>query len=152
MKRAILVAMLTGSLSPSVASGSEWTDCTSSSALSAVAGAGAGLVLSAAVDERDPGWRWHDTALELVFAGVTTVDMLQTVSFRQNGTHEVNPILGQYPSRLRVVGGIGLAVLGHAAIAYVLPRPWRTIWQTMWLGVEVDAVGHNVSAGIRISL
>ena len=152
MKRAVLVVMLTGSLSPSVASGSEQSDYAAAAALDILAGAGAGLVLSAAVDERDPGWRWHDTALELVFAGVTTVDMLQTLSFRRCGIREANPVLGRDPNQFRVVGGISLAVLGHAAIAYVLPRPWRTIWQTMWLGVEVDAVGHNVSAGIRMSL
>ncbi|BDG02489.1 hypothetical protein [Anaeromyxobacter oryzae] len=32
----------------------------------------------------------------------------------------------------------------HAVVAYLLPRPWRTAWQCVWIGAEAWTVGGNV--------
>jgi len=40
--------------------------------------------------------------------------------------------------------------VGHAAVSYLLPPPWRKGWQYVWIGLEANQVRRNASAGIKI--
>lgn len=119
----------------------------------AVPGAALGYLTSHVLDG-DTGWKWSktDTALELVFVGVTLLDMMQTSEFRSRGHEEANSLLGTYPSQQEVTLGIGACILGHALVAIALPKPWRSLWQGGGIGVEVMAVVWNRTTGVGFKI
>ncbi len=99
----------------------------------------------APADARDARrWTAGDTALELTYLAVQTVDWMQTRHFLREGSTEANPILGERPTRGTLVAYNFAAMTLHAAVAYVLPRPWRTVWQCVWIGAEAWTIGGNV--------
>ena len=114
----------------------------------AAVGVALGLVLdlTGAVKDRAHPRRWTsgDTALELVFVAAETIDLLQTSSFRRKGWRELNPLLGAHPSQLAITGTTVGVLVVHAAIARLLPHPYRTYWQTIWIGSEISADFHNI--------
>ncbi len=99
-------------------------------------------------------WTWGDTALEAAFAGITAMDWDQTRALANHYdpyVWETNPLLGHHPSVSRVNAYFPLYIVTHAAVAYVLPKPWRTIFQSIWIGYESDQVYNNrkkYSAGV----
>lgn len=64
---------------------------------------------------------------------------------------EGNPILGEHPSIGKVNNYFAASLVGHAAIAYLLPPELRNVWQYGWLLLEADAVVHNRSAGVKFN-
>ncbi len=111
------------------------------------------LMLAACASARADEWTTRDTAMELVFASTLALDYSQTVgALRAGGFQESNPLLGHHPSALGLAGyNVGGLVL-HAAVAAALPRPYREIWQAAGIGMELGAVGHNLSVGARLTL
>ena len=98
-------------------------------------------------------WTGADTALELTLVGASVVDDAQTMSvMRRDSGYETNPLLGKHPSDERIIATSVFGLATHAVIAYILPHPWRTVWQGMWIGIEIDAVEHNRSCGTGVSL
>lgn len=101
------------------------------------------LVLAACLSLPAP-WTTADTAREAALVAVAAVDVGQTRWGQEHGHVEVNPVLGRHPSparlRLTVLG----ALLGHAVVAYLLPRPWRLVWQLVPLELDLMAVGGNM--------
>jgi hypothetical protein len=91
-------------------------------------------------DETMTGLEWIMLALG---SGLIVVDMSQTFSFTSRGVHEENFLLPDHPSRplLRavLVGSLTLYWTG----TMVLHRPWRTMWQTAYVGLETNAVIGN---------
>lgn len=63
---------------------------------------------------------------------------------------ETNSLLGKYPSVGETNNYFAFAILGHAAISYLLPRAWREGWQYVWIGVEANQVNRNRSLGIKL--
>ena len=118
-----------------------------------LAGAGLGLAASRHFDGED-GWGWSktDTAMELVLVGVTLIDLMQTSDFRAYGYEENNPLLGRRPSQQEVTLGIIGMVVGHALVAWALPKPWRSIWQGGAIGMEVSAVVSNRAMGVGLRM
>lgn len=99
-------------------------------------------------------WTTGDTVLESAFVAGAVVDWAQTRSLGsrrcvtdsqqiQSCHWESNALLGRNPSRATVNTYFPLVILGHAAVSALLPRPYRTIWQAVWIGVEVTAVRTN---------
>jgi hypothetical protein len=99
-------------------------------------------------------WTTMDTSLEVVYGAFHVMDWSQTLHFVRNPEryYERNNILGRYPSEGRVNSYFALTLAGHAAVAYVLPKPWRTIWQSIWIGIEANQVNRNRELGVGISL
>jgi hypothetical protein len=99
-------------------------------------------------------WTTMDTSLEVVYGAFHVMDWSQTLHFVRNPEryYERNNILGRYPSEGRVNSYFALTLAGHAAVAYVLPKPWRTIWQSVWIGIEANQVNRNRELGVGISL
>lgn len=77
---------------------------------------------------------------------------------------ENNPLLGKHPSRGTVNAYFPLCIVGHAVVAHYLPsavkalggsdsmaKYSRTVWQSVWIGIEGYAVGTNISAGVKMS-
>jgi hypothetical protein len=63
---------------------------------------------------------------------------------------ESNPLLGAHPSIGKANNLIAASIIGHAAIAYMLPPAWREGWQYVFIGIEAGAVYHNHSVGLKM--
>lgn len=98
----------------------------------------------------DP-WTRTDTYHQGAFLTVLAVDWLQTKEINgTDGVCELNPVLGKHPRQNTIDLYFAGCALGHTAIAYHLPQPYRKWWQYVWIGAEVGTIGHNYHAGIRI--
>jgi len=109
------------------------------------------ILIAQPVFAADP-WTREDTYREAAFAAITVADWSQTLQIADHPEKwkELNPILGSHPSRGEVSIYMGTSIILHAAIAYILPQPYRTWWQYAWIGIETAAVGQNLSVGIGI--
>lgn len=116
--------------------------------------AACGAAAASAPEEQsalDRRWSHTDTVLQLTFTAVTAYDWAQTRTFlREESWEESNPILGKRPSRAKVNVLIGGAIVGHAAVAWLLPKPFRTQWQVLFIAVEGLAVRNNHLMGVRV--
>ncbi len=99
-------------------------------------------------------WNKVNTALELSHAAVLTLDWGQTrwiAANPQSGYFErVNPYLGKHPSVGKVDTWFIAWELLHPAISYLIPNPYRYIWQGLTLACEVDLTAHNYAIGIGV--
>ena len=98
-------------------------------------------------------WTSADTAREAVYLGLHVADWGQTLSVPGNCDRytETNPILGKCPSRGDVNRYFAITGAAHAAVAYLLPRPYREAWQYVWIGFEAHQVATNWQAGVRFN-
>lgn len=108
-------------------------------------------------DWHDP-WTKADTARQAAFLTLLYIDARQTLEMQRNnwtdsdGTkyHESNRILGEHPSRSRIINyNLAVAAL-HTGLAYLAPAPVRHAMQYVGIFVEAESVNHNYRAGIRI--
>jgi len=96
-------------------------------------------------------WTTQDTILQATLMSLIIIDWGQTLSFIQDDRYkETNPILGEYPSRGEVNICIISSMVITTAIAYALPKRYRTIFQSIAIGCEIQAVRHNYQAGVKI--
>jgi hypothetical protein len=94
-----------------------------------------------------------DVALLLTDELLILVDMKQTIGMcndRFNVICESNPILGQHPTTERIVGWSVGAMLGTAALWYVLPDPWRKTFTITLGGGESLNVANNFRLGASV--
>jgi len=112
-------------------------------------------------------WTKLDTSLQVVYTVAHCLDWAQTrqisrhygqmTGYQQHNdgrttfavNQESNGILGPHPSRDTVDLYFASTLVAHTAIAYILPKPYRNIWQAVWIGVEVETVRHNYSVGVQ---
>lgn len=114
------------------------------------------LAADAAVASDRWEWRRSDTALQATYTVLHLVDWSQSIDIaRRAPAHplwqEGNPILGSFPSERRVHAYMAATLVGHALIARALPRPYRSVWQCITIGLETSAVGMNFSSGVRLA-
>jgi len=90
-------------------------------------------------------WNARDYALEGAFVGLSLVDLGQAAYGQAHGAIEQNPCVpgAPHPSNGQLVGYFAVYIIGHAGIAWLLPRPWREIWQGLGIGLEVATVLDN---------
>jgi hypothetical protein len=95
------------------------------------------LVLCGCVD-----WSRRDTAREVAFFAVTTIDWHQTQSIAA-GCMELNPILGPCGDRVSVGIYFPFMLIAHVTAAAALPRDWRPSFQAFTIGMESATVVIN---------
>lgn len=117
--------------------------------------------LVSAAPEGEPGrWTWtpRDTTLEATFAAAMAIDWRQTLAIARGPRlggytlEESNPLLGPSPSASKVNAYFAATTALHAGVALALPRPWRTWWQLVGVGVEAHAIGRNALNGITVRM
>lgn len=99
------------------------------------------------------GWSAGNTALQsaVVVAGVA--DIMQTRYGLSQGYIEANPLYGSRPSAKRLYGVFAALSVANAAVAYLLPEPYRTVFQCISAGVHVASISHNaVLFGLHFKL
>lgn len=101
----------------------------------------------------DRSWSRADTALEVTYATVAVVDWTQTAKIVKSGRRETNPILGERPSLRGVALYFPSMIAGHFLVSRLLPagKP-RAIWQAFTIGMESEAVIHNVRVRVGFSV
>lgn len=95
-------------------------------------------------------WTNTDTALQLTYTAVHIADWAQTrqIALHPDIWYEKNLILGTNPHSDKVDAYFALTLLGHTAIAYMLPDPYRNLWQGAWIGIESGVIyGNYIRAG-----
>ena|SRR3990167_11441589 len=95
-------------------------------------------------------WSNADSIREITYISLHVTDWMQTRQGISGGMKELNPILGEHPSMGKIDTIVGLSLMGHILISGLLPKPYRTIFQYITIGIESGAVIHNYNAGVRI--
>src|SRR6266545_7310684 len=115
-----------------------------------IAFAAAGFAVHAASHPDSPfqlrhEWTNSDTAMLVLAEVALALDWMTTLDIRHHpGTYEVNSLLGKHPSDAAVNQKMALNMVGHAVIAYLLPNPYRKVWQGLFIGFEFDLVRNNL--------
>lgn len=102
----------------------------------------------------DP-WTHADTARELTYVGLTTLDWGTTLDIQADNAagrfrYEQNPLLGRHPSRAKINALIPASMALHYLVARLLPERWRAAFQYVSIGAEITAVSHNYAVGLRL--
>ena len=103
----------------------------------------------------DPAkWIWGDTVLQATYTVLHVMDWTQTLHGARNPseTYEGNPIIGKYPSKGKINSYFIITLIGHTAISNYLEKPYRTLWQGIWIYYEYDTVQNNRGSGIGVNL
>lgn len=96
-------------------------------------------------------WTSKDTAYQAAFLLFHSADYLQTKEIIRNPKfYERNLILGRDPTHNQVDAYFLGTALAHTAIAYLLPKRYRRIWQCVFIGLEMRCVACNLNAGVRV--
>jgi len=95
-------------------------------------------------------WTKEDTYREAAYLALHVADWGQTleVANHPDEYHETNPVLGSHPSRGRVNAYFIATGILHPVVSYVLPRPYRELWQYGTIGIEIICVGNNAAIGV----
>ena len=105
--------------------------------------------------KKDPyQWTVTDTILQALYATLHFMDWSQTLKIARNPDHyrEINPILGEHPSEGHVNSYMAMSLVAHTGISFLLPKPWRTLWQGAGIAIKYTLVRHNESIGLEISM
>ena len=90
-----------------------------------------------------------DSARQAVYTAATIADWRTTQILRAAGYSDNSPALGSYPSRNQVDAKIGLGIVSHGLFTWYLDPKFRPYWQYSWIGIEVDAVAHNIKLVLK---
>jgi len=97
-------------------------------------------------------WDKEDTALQATVVATMLVDMAQTLYISGHDEYsELNPLLGERPSRDRVYGYFLGGIVAHTVVSYLLPKEYRKWWQGAFIVIESGMVIRNSSLGIGFS-
>lgn len=99
------------------------------------------LVLWLALTSCTP-WQKRDTALEVAFVAVAAIDWKQTIWITEH-CYETNPMIGRCGELISPSIYFPIAIVLHAAVAALLPRPWREVFQAFTIGMEASTVYMN---------
>jgi len=116
------------------------------------------LLAAAPTRAEENGWFQRPNTVDIVgqslVTGLILADWMTTTNglYHRRNMSEWNPVLGPHPSRTKLNLFVPAAMLGHAAVSYALPRPWRNVWQCVFIVVEAGAVRGNMVAGAGFSL
>ena len=99
-------------------------------------------------------WTREDTQRELAFQVVALIDWGQTLDISRSCNTdryftEINPILGECPSRGDVNTYFPIVMGIHAGISYALPPKYRKYWQNVTFSIQATNVARNYSLGIK---
>ena len=95
-------------------------------------------------------WEKQDTVLQATYTALHILDWAQTREIERNQAyHELNPILGRHPSEGRINTYFASTLLGHTLVSVLLPKPYRTWWQCVTIGIEAGVTGSNYIIGVQ---
>lgn len=98
-------------------------------------------------------WTWNNTVMQGAVIAVQAADWAQTRQFVDNkpgegAIYETNRLLKKIPGYVDLY--FPATMLLNTTIAYVLPEPFRTMYQAGTLAFTAHLVGRNKSLGVKI--
>ena len=116
----------------------------------------ASLLISISSYAADP-WTKTQIGLEIGYQVALLCDWRQTSDFHKPYTDEkgkrweyqkeANPLLGERPKQSTINNWCLLSSVGHVLISHYLPSEYRTVWQGVTFGIELDVVAYNLIGG-----
>lgn len=98
-------------------------------------------------------WTKTDTAMQILYSGLHIMDWNQTIQIAEDeNRREGNQILGASPNKDQVNLYFATTLLGHYYIAKKLDKPYRTLWQIVWINIQHNVVNHNQRKGLHFKL
>jgi hypothetical protein len=91
-------------------------------------------------------WTKTDTVLEAAFIATTAIDWHQTMSITHD-CQEINPVIGRCGDGAPPNLYFPVVFVLHAAVAALLPHPWREIFQGFTIGLEASTIYSNYESG-----
>lgn len=106
------------------------------------------LLLGCATDP----WTKEDVQKETAWMILHTIDWGQTryAMERPDEFKELNPLLGNHPSKGRINTFMGATALGHVLLTHCLDSKERPVWQYISIGIKAGVVGNNYYMGARV--
>lgn len=84
-----------------------------------------------------------------IFDGYTYSPGMKTAHYTEH--EEWNPILGKHPSHKKIAVYFSSSIILHTGISYILPKPYRNLFQVTGIGFELHATINNYKAGVKIN-
>lgn len=100
----------------------------------------------------DP-WTRNQKIMYGASLGLKAIDYGQTldIASKPEEYDEINPMIGEHPSRGRVTSYFIGSTIVHTLISHVLPTKYRTTWLLSSIVVSAYLVNHNYSIGLRVN-
>lgn len=97
-------------------------------------------------------WDNFDKGLAATSFALKVMDWRQTRQIASDPVHyrEMNPLLGDHPSKERVDLYFAASTIAEIGIAHILPSDWRKAWLLSWIALSGVMVMHNNSIGLSI--
>jgi len=94
-----------------------------------------------------------DLQREIAYSALHVADWGTTLDIvaHPDQYRELNPILGDHPTRGAVNTWMASTLAAHWAITYLMPERYRPIWQYVTIGLEGTVVAHNLSIGLHVN-
>lgn len=87
-------------------------------------------------------WTTGDTVLQAAVITTTAIDWQQTVWITDE-CREINPVIGRCGENIPVHVYFPVVIVASTAIAVVLPKRWRNMFQAFVLGMEATTTYSN---------
>ena len=95
-------------------------------------------------------WDSADTTRQVAYTVTHVIDYFQTKAIARNDDFiEMNPVLGEYPSKTAVDIYMLCTLVGHVAVSGLLEDEWRERWQVFTIGMETATIINNHRIGVR---
>jgi hypothetical protein len=92
--------------------------------------------------------------VQVALAAVSSVEVVadwgQTRDVLARGGHELNPVLGPYPTSERLAAYNAFAISGMLTVGALFPAPWRAVWFGSVAVMEAVCVGRNAALGFHV--
>jgi hypothetical protein len=92
--------------------------------------------------------------VQVALAAVSSIGVLvdwgQTRDVMARGGHELNPVLGPYPTPERLAAYNALAISGIVTVGTLLAPPWRIVWFGSVAVMEAVSVARNAALGFHV--
>jgi hypothetical protein len=97
-------------------------------------------------------WSKQDYALEATWQVIHLMDWGTTLDITRHPDQykELNPILGEHPTREEVNLYMFSGALLHAGVTHILPPKYRPYFQGITIGMSGVCVLNNLSVGLQI--
>ena len=111
------------------------------------------LILLFPITATAEDWSDTDSALEISWQIIHSIDWLQTISAMKQPDiyHDNNPVMGKHPSLDKVDSYMAISAIGHLAISYLLPKEYRPYWHYLTIAISGTCVINNINVGVNIN-
>ena len=97
-------------------------------------------------------WSKKDIALEATWQTFHALDWGTTLDIENHpNKKELNPILGNHPSRNEIHTYMAIGGLAHIGVTHLLPKEYRPWWQVITIFITGGAVINNFGAGLSLA-